>query len=308
VGTYTGIGLGYSGGAGYVSSGILAEFTNTAGAMNLHLCAKSGSSGNVTLADSKLVVTQGGNVGIGTSTPSAKLTVDGNISNGTGNITCGALTSSISLTSTGTLNVSGISYTGNINGGYAAGNFHLDTQSQTNKGIYLNWFGGNAGTFCGNGASGYGNINASAFNVSSDYRLKENIVPMAGSIARLKSLKPCNFNFIAGNPLSSSWGTSTVDGFIAHEVQEVVPECATGTKDGMKDEEYEVTPAVKEVLDDEGNVTTEAVEAVMSTRSVPDYQGIDQSKLVPLLVASLQEAVATIEALEARVTALEPTI
>ena len=207
-------------------------------------------------------------------------------------------TTSTGVSVTGTLNVSDLSYTGNINGGYAAGNFHLDTQSQTNKGIYLNWFGGNAGTFCGNGASGFGPINASAFNQVSDYRLKENIVPMAGSIARLKSLKPCNFNFIAGNPLSSSWGTSTVDGFIAHEVQEVVPECATGTKDGMKDEEYEVTPAVKEVLDDEGNVTTEAVEAVMSTRSVPDYQGIDQSKLVPLLVASLQEAIARIEVLE----------
>ena len=249
-------------------------------------------------------ITSAGNVGIGTSSPADKLTVSGNISNGSGNINCGSLTSSILLNSTGSLSVSGDSYTGTINGGGATGNFHLDTQSAT-TGVYLNWFGGNAGTFCGNGASGYGNINASAFNVSSDYRLKENIVPMAGSIARLKSLKPCNFNFIAGNPLSSSWGTSTVDGFIAHEVQEVVPECATGTKDGMKDEEYEVTPAVKEVLDDEGNVTTEAVEAVMSTRSVPDYQGIDQSKLVPLLVASLQEAVAKIEALEARVTALE---
>jgi len=207
-------------------------------------------------------------------------------------------TTSTGVSVTGTLNVSDLSYTGNINGGYAAGNFHLDTQSQTNKGIYLNWFGGNAGTFCGNGASGFGPINASAFNQVSDYRLKENIVPMAGSIARLKSLKPCNFNFIAGNPLSSSWGTPAVDGFLAHEAQEVVPEAVSGEKDAMRDEEYEVTPAVKEVLDDEGNVTTEAVEAVMSTRSVPDYQGIDQSKLVPLLVASLQEAIARIEVLE----------
>jgi hypothetical protein len=66
----------------------------------------------------------------------------------------------------------------------------------------------------------------------------------------------------------------------------------------MKDEEYEVTAAVYEVRDEDDNVTTEAAEAVMGTRSVPDMQGIDQSKLVPLLVAALQEAIARIEILE----------
>ena len=84
-----------------------------------------------------------------------------------------------------------------------------------------------------------------------------------------------------------------VDGFLAHELAEVVPEAATGTKDAMRDEEYEVTPA------------TEAEEAVKGTRSVPDMQGIDQSKLVPLLTAALQEALAEITALKSRVTALE---
>ena len=67
----------------------------------------------------------------------------------------------------------------------------------------------------------------------------------------------------------------------------------------MKTEEYEVTPAV---LDGEDNVVTEAV---MGEREVPDYQGIDQSKLVPLLTAALQEAITKIEDLEARVTQLE---
>ena len=66
----------------------------------------------------------------------------------------------------------------------------------------------------------------------------------------------------------------------------------------MRDEEYEVTAAIEEVTDEDGNVTTEAVDAVMGTRSVPDMQGIDQSKLVPLLVKTIQE-------LEARITALE---
>jgi len=135
---------------------------------------------------------------------------------------------------------------------------------------------------------------STSYNTSSDYRLKENVVPMTGSIDRVKALKPSRFNFIADSD-------TTVDGFLAHEAQEVVPECATGTKDAMKDEEYEVTAAVEEVRDEDDNITTEAVEAVMGTRSVPDMQGIDQSKLVPLLVAALQEAIARIETLEAGV-------
>ncbi len=125
---------------------------------------------------------------------------------------------------------------------------------------------------------------STSYITTSDYRLKENVVPMTGSIDRLKALKPSNFNFIADPD-------TTVDGFLAHEAQVVVPECVGGTKDAMMDEEYEVTPAV---MDGETVVT----KAVMGTRSVPDYQGIDQSKLVPLLVASLQEAIARIEQLE----------
>ncbi len=138
-----------------------------------------------------------------------------------------------------------------------------------------------------NGIVGSIGTNASStyYNTSSDYRLKENVVAMSGATERLKQLKPSRFNFIAD-------ADTTVDGFLAHEVQAVVPEAIAGDKDGMMDEEYEVTPAV---LDDDGNVTAEAV---MGTRSVPDYQGIDQSKLVPLLVATIQE-------LEARITALE---
>jgi hypothetical protein len=119
---------------------------------------------------------------------------------------------------------------------------------------------------------------------SSDYRLKEDDQPMTGATERVKALRPINFAWKVNG--------SRVDGFLAHEVQEIVPEAITGTKDAMQDEEYEVTPAV---LDDDGNVVTEAV---MGTRSVPDYQGIDQSKLVPLLVKTIQE-------LEARITTLE---
>ena len=147
---------------------------------------------------------------------------------------------------------------------------------------------------------------ATSYNTSSDYRLKENVVPLTGATERVKQLNPTRFNFIAD-------ADTTVDGFLAHEVADVVPEAITGTKDAMLDEEYEVTPAVYEevvipaVLDEEGNeVEAERTEqqlvseAVMATRSVPDYQGIDQSKLVPLLVATIQELEARIAALESK--------
>ena len=118
-----------------------------------------------------------------------------------------------------------------------------------------------------------GTINTSAsstsYNTSSDYRLKENIVPLTGAADRVNQLQVRRFNFIADPD-------TTVDGFIAHEAQAVVPEAVTGTHDEV---------------DDDGN---------------PVYQGIDQSKLVPLLTAALQEALAEIESLKARVTALEP--
>ena len=133
---------------------------------------------------------------------------------------------------------------------------------------------------------------------------------MTGASARVQALNPVNFEWIVDG--------TRVDGFLAHEAQAIVPEAVTGTKDAMRDEEYEVTPAVYEdvvipaVLDEDGNELeaerTEqqlVTEAVMGTRSVPDYQGIDQSKLVPLLTAALQEALTEIDNLKARLDALE---
>jgi len=161
------------------------------------------------------------------------------------------------------------------------------------------------------------NGSATSYSTSSDYRLKENVVPMEGALDRVDALKPSRFNFIADT-------NRTVDGLLAHEVAEVVPEAISGEKDAMETQEYEVSPAVyedvvhpavKEVLDDDGNVVTPAQEeytekvlvseAVMGTREVPVYQGIDQSKLVPLLTAALQEAHTLIKELTARVEALE---
>jgi hypothetical protein len=150
--------------------------------------------------------------------------------------------------------------------------------------FFNNAGGGTIGSITNNGSS-------TSFNTSSDYRLKEDLQLMSGASERVLALKPINFAWISTG--------ERVDGFLAHELAEVVPEAVVGTKDAMRDEDYEVTAAV---LDADGRVVTEAV---MGTRSVPDYQGIDQSKLVPLLTAALQEALNKITALEARVTALE---
>jgi len=123
-----------------------------------------------------------------------------------------------------------------------------------------------------NGSTTVGSITSSAsstsFNTSSDYRLKENVTGITDGIERVKKLNPSRFNFIAD-------ADTTVDGFLAHEAQTVVPEAVHGEKDAV---------------DEDGN---------------PDYQGIDQAKLVPLLTAALQEAITKIEDLEARVATLE---
>ena len=178
-------------------------------------------------------------------------------------------------TTAGTQNANQLSFI--PSGGYIMAN-HLNGTASGQMYHSMKYNGNGIGTITQVGTTGV------AYNTSSDYRLKENVDYDWDATTRLKQLKPARFNFIAD-------ADKTVDGFIAHEAQAVVPEAVTGTKDAMMDEEYEVTPAV---MDGETVVTP----AVMGTRSVPDMQGIDQSKLVPLLVKTIQE-------LEARITALE---
>jgi len=150
----------------------------------------------------------------------------------------------------------------------------INHSSSTNHGLVIKELvssGGNAVIFLNSSGTTIGSISttssATAYNTSSDYRLKEDWQPMTDATTRLMSLNPVNFAWKADG--------SRVDGFIAHEAQVVVPEAVTGEKDAV---------------DDEGN---------------PKYQGIDQSKLVPLLTKALQEAMERIETLEAKVAALE---
>jgi hypothetical protein len=107
-----------------------------------------------------------------------------------------------------------------------------------------------------------------AYNVSSDYRLKENIVPLTGALSTITQLKPSLYNYKA-DP------STNIEGFIAHELQAVVPHAVSGEKDAV---------------DDDGN---------------PIYQGVDASFLIPHLVAAIQEQQALITTLTERITALE---
>tara|TARA_A100001515_G_scaffold107214_2_gene87983 strand:+ start:199 stop:1575 length:1377 start_codon:yes stop_codon:yes gene_type:complete len=142
------------------------------------------------------------------------------------------------------------------------------------------------------------NTNATVYNTTSDYRVKESVVNMSGAIDRVKQLAPKRFNFI------SDPDDTTVDGFLAHEVQTVVPEAISGTRDAIKvwtqqEIDHDLAPdgtsAGDNKLDADGN-------------TIPELQGIDHSKLVPLLTAALKESIAKIETLETEMTALKARV
>ncbi len=146
------------------------------------------------------------------------------------------------------------------------------------------------------GVTACGNITVTAaggvnYVDNSDYRLKSNIQPLSSVVDTVKALKPCTYtrNNVDG-----------IVGFIAHEVQEFAPQAVTGTKD---EEE-----AIGTMTDDEGVVTTDVTESEaiaygntwVQTGTRPIYQGVDQTKLIPLLTKALQEALTEIDSLKQR--------
>jgi hypothetical protein len=141
----------------------------------------------------------------------------------------------------------------------------FSTTNDSNGAIYMQ-FGNSVGTKIGSITRA--SSTSVAYNTTSDYRLKENVTTLQAATQLIKELNPVSYNFIGHAEEKSS-------GFIAHELQEVIPEAVTGEKD-----------------------------ATYADGS-PNYQGVDLSKLVPLLTAALQEAIAKIETLEAKVAALE---
>ena len=132
------------------------------------------------------------------------------------------------------------------------------------------------GDFSGGGIY-YHDSNSINYQTTSDYRLKENIVTDWDATTELKKLKPSKFNF-------KKTPSKTVQGFIAHEVSDIVPEAIIGVKDGTE----------KYIDDKDGKEKTREA-----------YQSIDQSKLVPLVTKALQEAIAKIETLEAEIAKLK---
>jgi len=128
--------------------------------------------------------------------------------------------------------------------------------------FYTNAFGTNVGSIAVNSGS-------TSYNTTSDYRLKENIQPMTGALAKIFALKPVTYTWKADG--------SEAEGFIAHELAEVCPHAVTGEKDAV---------------DDKGN---------------PKYQQVDVSFLVATLTAAIQEQQALITALTARIAVLENT-
>ena len=190
------------------------------------------------------------------------------------------------------------------------------TVDSNNQILVLNFSGDNNATD-GSGAGSFisfrdsggeiGVIDASSatavtYGTTSDYRLKENVDYSWTATTRLKQLKPCRFNFISDS-------TNTLrDGFLAHEVSNVVPQAVSGDKDATRTANNVVKKAdgtlhVENVTEAEwtqgksdGLYASDTTWA--SSMTTPVRQMIDHSKLVPLLTKTIQE-------LEARITALE---
>jgi len=134
------------------------------------------------------------------------------------------------------------------------------------SGVDFAIFRANAGTLCG-AISRVGTTAAVVYTATSDYRLKENVAPMTGALAKIAALKPVTFTWKDGG--------SVADGFIAHEFAEVCPNGVTGEKDGV---------------DVDGN---------------PKYQAMDSSAAISILVAAIQEQQALIIQLQADVAELK---
>jgi hypothetical protein len=273
-------GTNFVGAAGLMARGF-SESAQYRG--SLEFFTKTASNANAT---SRMLITHDGNVGISTSSPSAKFHIVGSTydyligfgANEDNYYSCGSsgvhifrngATEAARFDASGALlvgttisegpsRISSVSTTsGTACVGYrntaGAGSVFASFINSTNSAII--------GTILNSGDT------STSYNTTSDYRLKEDAQPVLNPIDRLMQLKPINFAWKVNG--------SRTDGFLAHEAQEVVPEAVTGQKDAV---------------DKDGK---------------PEYQGIDQSKLVPLLTAALQELKAELDTVKAELNTLK---
>jgi hypothetical protein len=239
-----------------------------------------------------------GNVGVGTSSPDAKLEVIGNykqkfadgnsqgftvsISGATDDVILSNFynaamrfetnnTERMRIDSNGNLLV-GTTGNGNnvkfvVDGGsQAGGEFRRNSTGSLSQVLFVNP-NGVVGQISTSGSS-------TSFTTSSDYRLKENVAPMTGALTTVAALKPCTYTWKVDG--------SVGQGFLAHELQAVVPDCVTGEKDAVE---------TVDDLDAEGRK--------IGTKEVPRYQGVDTSFLVATLVAAIQELKSEFDAYKA---------
>jgi hypothetical protein len=218
---------------------------DTSGSITLDAPAVAGTTVLTLPATSGTVLTNTGALGVSTSAPADSFVVDAS-----GKVLFGT------TTPTGTSNV-GASFEPSTNS-----RFILFLGTSTTSGNTLVSFRNPNGQVGSISVSGSG----TTYNTSSDYRLKEDVAPMTGALDKVALLKPVTYKWKVDG--------SDGQGFIAHELQEVVPECVSGEKDAV---------------DAEGN---------------PEYQGIDTSFLVATLTSAIQELNAKVEAQAEQIKAL----
>jgi len=192
--------------------------------------------------EERMRIIHNGNVGIGNTNPTYKLQVEGNA------YVTGSSTDLFTIRK---------------NGAGGAALWIIVNSGVTTQSAFLLYFTSastSVGTISTNGTT-------TAYNTTSDYRLKNNVRPLTNAMSTVSQLKPCTWTW-------KSNGTSG-QGFIAHELQEVAPECVTGTKDEVKED------------------------------GTPAYQGVDNSFLIAILTSAIQELKNELDTLKVRVNELE---
>jgi hypothetical protein len=282
----TGVYLDYSSGIG--STNVYGPDTSTQGIWRVYTATSNGGTGS-----EKARIDTSGNMQIGTTTSAGKLTVSGKIRTLSGDIELdsGQITTNSGsnplklgvdgsekarIDSSGNLLVGTTTLPGNRSLGFAARSNSTGGIQTYQTASSSDWaINASSGSVCNyysdNGSAlvlaGQILVNGSITTYASisDYRLKENVQPMVGALAQVQALNPVTYTFKNSGQESQ--------GFIAHELQAVIPDAVSGEKDAV---------------DENGN---------------PQYQGIDTSFLVATLTAAIQEQQAIISSLKARLDA-----